>query len=66
MTSENIKNSENQEFLSERIKLKKNSKGGYEWEIKILPKTYKNIRAEDLDRLEIINKELEEKFGDKK
>jgi hypothetical protein len=42
----------------ESIKLTKNAKGQFQWEVRIL--------SLDVNRLEEINKQLEEKFGEKK
>jgi len=42
-------------FQKEHIKLTKNAKGDYQWEIKILDL--------DVDKLDKINKELERGFG---
>jgi len=39
----------------ERIKLTKNSKGNFQWEVTLL--------SLDVEKLEEINKKLEEKFG---
>jgi hypothetical protein len=52
-----------EQIQPERIKLKKNSKGVYEWEIKTLPINDKHILTSDIERLDAINKELEERFG---
>ena len=48
--------------LNESIKLSKMSKG-YNWEIRILPNEEK-LGREDIRRLERIDEELNERFGD--
>lgn len=47
----------------ESIKLTKNAKGDYQWEIKLLAEGIEPTAF--VNRLEKINKELEEKFGKK-
>ncbi len=48
----------------ESIKLTKNAKGDYQWEVKILAEEAGVIDPKiTIERLEKINKELEEKFG---
>ena len=46
----------------ESIKLIKNTKG-YNWELKILNTEGKQITDEDIRRLDVLNKLMEEKYG---
>jgi len=48
------------EQQKESVKLTKNAKGFYQWEIKILED---ELEQQNLDRLEALNKELNKKFG---
>ena len=47
----------------ESIKLTKNAKGDYQWEIKINPVIETHLVDDDVERLEKINEQLNKKFG---
>ena len=51
----------------ESIKLTKNAKGDYQWEIKVISESGLSNTLDDADvkRLEKINKELNDKYGGK-
>lgn len=50
------------EQQKESIKLTKNAKGQYQWDIKILED---ELEQQNIDRLEELNKQMNLKFGEK-
>lgn len=48
----------------EQIKLTKNAKGQYQWEIKVIGSIDKTISKKDIERLEEIDAELNRKWGE--
>jgi len=49
--------------IKETLKLTKNARGNYQWEIKVKSL---ELNKEDVARLDIVVKELESKYGEKK
>ncbi len=45
---------------TEKIELTKNAKGSYQWSIKLKSE---NLSESDIERIEKLNKQLEQKFG---
>ena len=49
----------------ETIKLTKNAKGDYQWEIKLHAIENDKLTTADVEALDVLNKEMEKKYGKK-